>query len=198
MTAEPRPGLMLSLLDYSENWERMVRYESQSMHWHHLQVSLLVFVVWSWEQVGSDWVLRKEWHQFFSTSKNKSSAFLVAARRRLEAYLRERGVIVKHDWMWSDNCLGQFKSRHALGACSLWESLFGCSLDRCFTCPGHGKSEPDAAGGHAKRACDQLMLQENADVELATVAELVAALNRQFSEPAAALGVRGPKQQAEQ
>lgn len=150
------PGVLVTCLDFSENFSVQFQNEIQSLHWIAQQITLLVCVAY-WDVNGETqkWV-----HCFVSDDLKHDVPFVGHCRRLLVAWYNNMGgPKVNRLIQCSDGCASQFKCLGAFydASCQASESQLDVTL--LFSATSHGKSEFDSAGGHVKSGAAEYNLR---------------------------------------
>ena len=127
-------------IDFSENLSIPVKFEPQSLHWSHEQITVHSGISKQNEM--------KEYHQYLSNDKCHDQVFV---RSALEEMLGELtlflGMVVIVE---SDNCSSQYKSAEHFHDLQELATKYQITIIRIFGIAGHGKGEVDHVGGLAK------------------------------------------------
>lgn len=149
------PGSILVWMDFSENLALQHNLEPQSMHWIHVQVSVLCCVCWVMVEVGGDqWERQKMYHYFLSDDKTHDAVFVGHCRRLLLNFYQQRegGGGVKRMVQFSDGAACQFKCAAAMYDASALAEEHGIAVFLNWFATGHGHGEPDSSGQIMKTA----------------------------------------------
>ena len=144
----PDPGMVVLVMDFSENYRCDFQREVSSAHFGYQQITLhtmrATFLCPDHEccrvcnasiTVFSDDLM----HDHFSVK-----TFVSAAVEELKA----KGVLVNHMIQFTDGCRAQYKCCHSFFDIST--ATFCSSLSRNYFAPGHGKTLCDGQGGLVK------------------------------------------------
>ena len=128
-------------VDFSENLTIPVKYEPQSLHWAHEQVTVHSGIL----KVNGV----KSYYSYFSDTKVHDQVFVNTV---LQEMLSEVENMEKHDTILieSDNCSSEYKSSQHF--CNIQElsNKLNKTIIRVYGAAGHGKGEVDHVGGLAK------------------------------------------------
>ena len=141
MMANVPEGVLISHIDFAENYDFQIQNEVQSMYYMSQSVSLLVHI--TLKKVRSDegeLVITKYTHYYVSDDKKHDSLFVQhCLLLHWQWVLNNRDRPSKH-WVFSDGCAGQFKGATALYFVARYPSLTGgCIMMWNFFASGHGK-----------------------------------------------------------
>ena len=154
---------IMSCIDFSQNYAMKVQNEMQSMHWHSVQITILVHITYRHNPdfVEGDLVepeILKETHYYISDAPEHDSAYVQHAFSLNWKHLTDRGCFPHRHVVWSDGCSAQFKSAtcwYHLGRYHNYTASpklpGGCQLAWNYFATGHGKGEVDGAGALLKR-----------------------------------------------
>ena len=184
--------VVVSVIDFAENYAFKEQNEIQSMHWYSSQVTILVHITYVRDKAEK---VLKFIHFYISDDKNHDTLFVQHCLQLHSGWLQEKGFcFLKRHWVWSDGCAAQFKaarpflfvSRYAKHFCSSlvflnfdlqvfclgqtigfancfrYYSLTGIEMLWSFFASGHGKGEHDGAGAIVKRALTHEQLKPDA------------------------------------
>ena len=100
--------VVVSVIDFAENYSFKEQNEIQSMHWYSLQVTILVHITYVRDE--SENVL-KFIHFYISDDKEHDTLFVQHCLQLHNTWLQEQGFgFLQQHWVWSDGCSAQFKS----------------------------------------------------------------------------------------
>lgn len=140
-----KPGQLLQVLDFGQNYMNIYQDEPQSVHWDHSQTVIHPIVNYYINAAG---VLVTEEHVMITADK-KHDKFAV---RAFEAVTLERlaknGFVPKQVIQFCDNCAGQYKSKGPFQ----FISDAGIPTIRMFFGARHGKGPADGVVGRVKSA----------------------------------------------
>ena len=132
-------------INFAENLTVQVKYEPQSLHWSHEQVTVHSEIM----KVKG----KKTYHPYFSDSLKHDQVFV---KKVLEEMLpdneipQESTIVIE-----SDNCTSQYKSAQHFHDLQEISTKYNRMLVRVFGIAGHGKGEIDHFGGLAKVAINK-------------------------------------------
>lgn len=114
--------VVVSVIDFAENYSFKEQNEIQSMHWYSSQVTILVHITYVWDE--ADKVL-KYIHFYISDDKEHDTLFVQHCMQVHSVWLQEQGFIfLKRHWVWSDGCTAQFKASRPFFYVSRYSSFF--------------------------------------------------------------------------
>lgn len=178
---------IMSCIDFSQNYAMKVQNEIQSMHWHSVQITILVHITYHHNPdfVEGDLVepeILKETHYYISDAPEHDSAYVQHAFSLNWKYLTDRSCFPHRHVVWSDGCSAQFKSAtcwYHLGRYHNYTASpqlpGGCQLAWNYFATGHGKGEVDGAGALLKRELRKEQMKPNA-MKIQNAADAVAYL----------------------
>ena len=127
-------------IDFSENLSIPVKYEPQSLHWSHQQVTIHSGI----RKIKGE----KSYHPYVSNDLKHDQQFMQLAitemLREVEIQADEYIVIE------SDNCSSQYKSSAHFHGMQLLTNNWNVNIIRVYGIAEHGKGEVDHVGGLAK------------------------------------------------
>lgn len=129
-------------IDFSENLTIPVKYEPQSLHWSHEQVTIHSGIVKTSQS--------KEYHPYISNDRKHDQQFVhICLQKMLEnVTLTPQSYIA----IESDNCSSQYKSCAHFYLIQQLSNDLNVNIIRIYGIAGHGKGEVDHVGGLAKTA----------------------------------------------
>ena len=154
-------------IDFSENLSIPVKFEPQSLHWCHEQVTIHSGIL----KVGG----KKSYHPYVSNERRHDQPFvhIVLEKMLEEVDMKLHSYIV----IESDNCSVQYKSAQHFNNMQELADKYNTNLIRIFGIPEHGKGEVDHVGGIAKN----VVRKEIAGGRfLQDASEIVACLQKKF------------------
>lgn len=175
--------VVVSIVDFVENYAFKEQNEIQSMHWYTKQVTIFVLITYFRIASGA---IKKTMHFFVSDDKQHDTLFVQHAFLLHAQWLRDQGLSFKKHWVWSDGAASQFKAKRPFYFVARYWSLTGMEMNWNFFCSGHGKGEHDGAGAVIKRALTHEQLKQNS-VRLTCAVEVVAFLRMHLSTGATAM-----------
>ena len=104
----------------------------------------------------------KEYHFYISDDRTHDTCFVQHCFGKIYDSLKNRGITFNEHWIWSDGCVGQFKSaRSFLWLCCLHKET---CIKHCwnFFETGHGKGEHDGVGACIKRVLRRYQMNHSA------------------------------------
>ncbi|XP_066925552.1 uncharacterized protein [Clytia hemisphaerica] len=128
-------------VDYSENLKIPVKYEPQSLHWSHTQVTVHSGILKT--------PMCKSYHPYISNDRKHDQAFAqVCIEKMIEnipVEFKDRPIIIE-----SDNCTAQYKSVTHFWLIQDLAKRLDTTIVRVYGIAEHGKGEVDHVGGVAK------------------------------------------------
>ena len=163
-------GKTLSLdIDFSENLTVPVKYEPQSLHWSHEQITVHSGIL----KDGGE----KSYHAYLSNDKQHDQKFVKVVLKEMlnEADTKNAsfGIIE------SDNCSSQYKSASHFSDIQEISNELNIPIIRVFGVAQHGKGEVDHVRGLAKVA---IRREIAAGTFFANAADMVSFLNSKFGD----------------
>jgi hypothetical protein len=136
-------GVLISHIDFAENYTFAIQNEVQSMHWFSTSISILVHItVWKGEatEPGQECEVFKQTHYYISDDKKHDSLFVQHCMMLHWEWLNAIGIRPSEHWVFSDGCAGQFKGATAMYFVARYPGLTGgCSMRWNYFGSGHGK-----------------------------------------------------------
>lgn len=170
-------GVIISHIDFAENYSFAIQNEVQSMYYFSSSVTILVHIT-MWRE-GEN--IFKQTHFYISGDKDHDSAFVQHCLLLHWDWLQDLGFTPKSHWVYSDGCSAQFKCATAMYFVARYPILTkGCKMLWNFFETAHGKGEWDGAGAVVKRAltAEQIM---NPARPLQNAAQVVSFLDEKYS-----------------
>jgi len=127
-------------IDFSENLSIPVKFEPQSLHWSHQQITVHSGLM---KYLGT-----KSYHPYLSYDLKRDQQFVYCVLQQMlqEVDIQEGSTMV----IESDNCKVQYKSTEHFDTIQALADFFKIDIIRVFGIPEHGKGEVDHVGGIAK------------------------------------------------
>ena len=134
-------GVLVSHIDFAENYEFQIQNEVQSMYYMSEYVSLLVHITLQRvRDEDGELVTLKHTHYYISDDKKHDSLFVQHCLMLHWRWLNDNGQPPSEHWVFSDGCAGQFKGATAMYFVARYPSLTGgCSMIWNYFATGHGK-----------------------------------------------------------
>ena len=98
--------VVMSVVDFAENYTFKVQNEIQSMHWYNDQCTIMVQICY-WKEDGN---LKKESVFYISDDKQHDTLFVQHCFKIHYEHLVSQGLKFKRHWVWSDGAASQFKA----------------------------------------------------------------------------------------
>jgi hypothetical protein len=139
------PGdVLLSHLDFAENYSFEVQNEIQSMYYHTFSVTILVHITHRMledELTGEERML-KETHYYISDDRAHDTLFVQHCLLEHWKWLHAQGFSLVEHSIFSDGCAGQFKGRQGMYFVARYPGLTeGCHMRWNYFGTAHGKGE---------------------------------------------------------
>ena len=104
-----KPGYLMSVLDFGQNYMNVFQDEPQSVHWDHTQTTIHPIVNFFIRPGGS--VVTVKEHIMISDDKNHDKYAVKAFEEMSLNNLKENGFTPTHIIQFSDNCSSQYKGK---------------------------------------------------------------------------------------
>lgn len=169
--------VVVSVIDFAENYSFKEQHEIQSMHWYSNQVTILVHIIYCRSSGGE---VLKTTHFYISDDKVHDTLFVQHCLLLNDAWLNDSGWRAKRHWVWSDGCAAQFKAKRPFYFVTRYFQLTGKEMCWNFFVSGHGKGEHDGAGAVIKRALTHEQLKVDG-TPLKCAADVVYFLREKFN-----------------
>ncbi len=102
--------VVLSCIDFSDNYVFIVQNEIQYMHWLSFHITILVHIMYRWNKdfdlVELGCIILKEIHYYIFYEKEHDTLFVQHAFRLQWLIMKERGCFLQHHVVWFDGCAG--------------------------------------------------------------------------------------------
>lgn len=135
--------MILSHIDFAENYSFQIQNKIQSIHWFSHQVTILVHLTYSRNPSpdgDEEWI--KQSHFYISDDKEHDTLFVQHCLLLHWRWLKEQGFTPKQHWVFSDGCSAQFKGSRAMYFVARYPRLTeGCAMRWDFFGSGHGKGK---------------------------------------------------------
>ena len=168
--------VVVSIIDFVENYLFKEQNEIQSMHWYNYQVSILVHITYI--QNASNEV-QKVIHFYVSNDKNHDTFFVQHCLLLHVEWLKQNNWFPKRHWVWSDGAASQFKAKQPFYFVARYFCITNIDMMWSFFGSGHGKGEHDGAGAVIKRTLTHEQLKANSWI-LKSACDVVAFLQHRF------------------
>ena len=169
--------VIVSVVDFAENYTFKEQNEIQSMHWWSNQVTIFVHITY----YRSQGEIQKVVHFFISDDKKHDTLFVQHCFMLHWGWAREQNTELRQHWVWSDGAASQFKAKRPFYFVGRYQSLTGLSMIWNFFESGHGKGEHDGAGAVIKRALTHEQLKADGEV-LKNAGDVVEFLRKHFQD----------------
>jgi len=123
--------MVVSCIDFFENYTMKIQNDIQNMHWHNFQISILVHITYhrnpEYDILDScSLPFLKEVHYYVSNDKHHDSLFVQHAFMLHWEFLQTIGCFPSQHMVWRDGCSRQFKSVRVWYFVSCYPSLTTC------------------------------------------------------------------------
>lgn len=170
-------GVLVSHIDYAENYTFAIQNEVQSMYYFSTSVTILVHIT-MWREGDQ---IMKQTHYYISDDKSHDSAFVQHCLLLHWDWVQDANLDIQEHWVYSDGCSSQFKCATAMYFVARYPSLTGgCLMRWNFFESAHGKGEWDGAGAVVKRALRAEQIQ-NPSRPLQNADQVVEFLKENYS-----------------
>ncbi len=109
--------MVISCIDFLENYTTKIHNEIQNMHWHNFEVTILVHITYchnpNYDPIDPNSQVLKEVHYYVSDDNSHDTFFVQHAFRLHWKFLKIRGCFPSLHVVWNDGYFGQFKSAKA-------------------------------------------------------------------------------------
>ena len=170
--------VVVSVIDFAENYSFKMQNEIQSMHWWSTQVTILVHITYVRNLTGS---IEKTLHFYISDDKQHDTLFVQHCFMLHDRWLKQQGHRLRYHWVWSDGAASQFKARRPFYFVARYKQSTSLHMMWSFSASGHGKGEHDGAGAVIKRTLTHEELKPNG-APLKCAADVVNFLNATFGD----------------
>jgi len=136
-------GVVISHIDFAENYTFQIQNEVQSMYWFSSSISILVHISMQREpSEDGEGSIKKTTHYYLSDDKQHDSLFVQHCLMLHWKWLESVGDVPKEHWVYSDGCSAQFKGATAMYFVARYPGLTnGCKMRWNFFGSGHGKGK---------------------------------------------------------
>jgi hypothetical protein len=139
-----REGVILSHIDFSENYRFEPQNELQSEYYDSVNVTILVHITYKTiidPETGVERIV-KESHFYVSDDKKHDTLFVQHCLNMHWKWLDEQGVTLKDHIIFSNGVTWQFKNRRGFYYVSRYPGMTkGCQMHWQFFFTAHGKGE---------------------------------------------------------
>ena len=171
-------GVLVSHIDFAENYTFAIQNEVQSLYYFSTSVTILVHIT-MWKEAET---IMKQTHFYVSDDKSHDSAYVQHCLLLHWDWLEDSGFMFNEHWVYSDGCSGQFKCATAMYFVARYPMLTkGCMMRWNYFESAHGKGEWDGAGAIVKRALRPEQIQ-NPLRQLANASQVVDFLQEKYTE----------------
>ena len=158
------------MVEFAENYTFAPQREKQSEYYHSNQVSILVHVLYIHAQASIDGRdstpqscdVIKEYHFYVNDDREHDTLFFQHCFGLIYDSFKKNGVSFTEHWIWSDGCVGQFKSTRSFYWLSHLHKETDIRHTWSFFETRHEKGEHDDAGACVKRALQRYQMSHNA------------------------------------
>lgn len=137
-------GVLISHIDFAENYTFAIQNEVQSMHWFSSSITILVHITLFKAPPTDDseeGELIKHTHYYISDDKKHDSLFVQHCLLLHWKWLLAAGMKPSEHWVYSDGCTAQFKGAKAMYFVARYPGLTECTMRWSFFGSGHGKGK---------------------------------------------------------
>lgn len=134
-------GVLISHIDFAENYTFAIQNEVQSMHWFSTSITILVHITFFRAPTtpeGEDGGMVKHTHYYISDDKKHDSLFVQHCLLLHWKWLVDAGFRLHEHWVFSDGCVSQFQGSGAMYFVARYPGLTGCQMRWNFFGIGHG------------------------------------------------------------
>lgn len=149
------PGLVVSVLDFSENFTCIFQNESQSAHWCKQQITLHPVVCLYQCPLHGKTV--RESIVIVSEDLTHDHHAVEYFIQKVTEHLQQHLEITKHI-QWSDGCSCQYKSKGPFSDVAFAPKKYKFPVERHYFGSRHGKGPSDGEGGVVKRSATTAVL----------------------------------------
>lgn len=110
-------GVLISHIDFAENYSFAIQNEVQSMHWFSTSITILVHITLCKIPAGVDGEeggIVKHTHYYISDDKKHDSLFVQHCLGLHWNWVISSGFRPTEHWVYSDGCAAQFKGAKAM------------------------------------------------------------------------------------
>ena len=140
-----KPGQLLQVLDFGQNYMNVCQDQPQGVHWDHSQIVIHPIVNY---YLGTDGSLVTEEHIMISDDLKHNKYAVHAFEKATLNHLKEKGFVPTQIIQFCDNCTEQYKSKGPFQF--IYES--GIPTVHMFFGARHGKGSADGVVGRMKSA----------------------------------------------
>ena len=141
-----KPGYLLQVLDFGQNYMNVFQDEPQSKHWDHTQTTIHPIVNF-FKQEGES-VATVEEHIMITGDKSHDKFAVKTFEEMSLNALKKKGFVPTHIVQFNDNCAGQYKGRGTFQ----FLSYSDVPKLKMYFGARHGKGPADGAVGRVKAA----------------------------------------------
>ena len=141
-----KPGYLLQVLDFGQNYMNIFQDEPQSVHWDHTQTTIHPIVNFYFKEGES--VITIEEHIMITDDSSHDKFAVNTFEQASLDHLKKNGFIPTHIIQFNDNCSGQYKGRGTFQ----FVSYSDVPKLKMYFGARHGKGPADGAVGRVKAA----------------------------------------------
>lgn len=165
---ELKPGELIILMDFAENYAFVVQDAAQGFHWENSQATLHPFVIY----FKDDCEIKHISYCIISDCLKHDTVAVHAFLVQLIASLKAKLTEIVHIHYFSDGSAAQYKNfKNFLNLCC-HKKDFGIKAEWNFFGTSHGKSPCDGIGGTVKRLAARASLQRPIENQILTPSDL--------------------------
>lgn len=161
-----KPGELLVVLDFAENYSMVLQDEVQSFHWNNEMATVHPFVIYYLDEVKA-----KIAHQSFVIISDCNIHDTVAVyifQKYLINFIKKNLMIPSKIKYFSDGCAAQYKNHKNFTNLCHHAKDFGVDAEWNFFATSHGKGPSDGVGGTVKRLARKASLQRPYEQQILT------------------------------
>lgn len=138
--------VIISHVDFAENYGFKPQNEVQSEYYHSFEVTIMVHITFRLNPMHmidpSEPRILKEAHFWVSDDREHDTLFVQHCFQMHWGWLPDRGVAPKEHWVFSDGCASQFKSCRPMYFVTRYPGIAdGCQMRWEYFGTGHGKGK---------------------------------------------------------
>lgn len=105
-------GTILSVVDFAKNYILAPQKEIQSQYYNSVQAAIFFHIVYRHvdDSREDNTIFLREYHFYVSDNRFHSSMFVQYCFDIFNKKIKERGIQLRENLLWSDNCMSKFKN----------------------------------------------------------------------------------------
>ena len=139
-----KPGFLLQVYDFGQNFMNVYQDEPQQVHWDHTQTTIHPIISY-YIKPGESTITTEE-HIMISDDGNHDKYAVRKFQQMSLQHLRSKGIVPRYIVIFSDNCGRQYKGKGTFQ----FHSESGTPLLHMYFGARHGKGPADGAVGRVK------------------------------------------------